>query len=229
MHPFQPKKHPKKGSYNKGQERVLQILQAARDILIESGYHSLTMRKIAAAVGITLGNLQYYYPSKQDLLTDLLDHVIDSYMVELDMVRHKAGDYPEDQLAAVVRYFIDDDGTRESTSFFPELWALSNHDAHAAERMFELYRKARLDFNDLISQINPKLSPKSREQIALFISASIEGLVPFVGYGKPFNSDIPAIKNIAVKSFINLVKLATNEDIAELELDESHFETVVAG
>jgi len=222
MEPFQLKNRPGTGNYDKGQKRLLNILQTSRDILIESGYHSLTMRKIAASAGITVGHLQYYYPSKKDLLTGLLDHVIESYMVELDQVRQLAGDIPEDQLEAVIRYLINDDGTKESTYFFPELWALANHDAHASERMQDLYRRSRTHFNELVSLINPKLNEKSRESIALFISASIEAQLLFVGHGKPFHDDISAIKNIAVKSFINLVKLSTDDDIEKIVVDDEN-------
>jgi AcrR family transcriptional regulator len=207
---------PGTGTYNKGQERIRQILEAARDILIDNGYSGLSMRKIATAVGITIGNLHYYYPSKKDLISDLLDHVISGYLEAFESTRSEAGTSQEDQFLAVISFIIDDLNTRETTYFFPELWAMANHDEVAAERMHELYRKARLDLNDLIGKLNPNLSNNEREQVALFISASMEGLTPFIGNGKPWEKKIPGIKNIAKKSFLHLVKTITSEEIKAL-------------
>jgi len=208
---------PGTGTYNKGQERIEQILEAARDILIDNGYSGLTMRKIATAVSITIGNLHYYYSCKKDLLADLQDHVIGDYLAAFENVRTEAGTLAEDQFTAVVGFIIDDLNNRRTTNFFPELWAMANHDEQAAERMHELYRKARLDLNELIGTLNPALSENEREQVALFISASMEGLTPFIGNGKPWESKIPGIKNIAVKSFLELVKTITNEEVAGLK------------
>lgn len=185
MRNIQLQNRPGTGTYLKGQERIVQILEAARNILIDSGYAGLSMRKIATAVGITIGNLHYYYPSKKDLIADLLDHVIQGYLQDSENTRREAGASPEDQFIAVIRLIIDDLNTRETTNFFPELWAMANHDETAAERMHELYCKARLDINELIAVLNPSLNEEEREQLALFISASMEGLTPFIGNGKP--------------------------------------------
>lgn len=217
MRSFKLQNRPGTGTYNKGQERIEQILAAARDILIDKGYSGLSMRKIAASVGITIGNLHYYYPSKKDLISDLLDHVIEGYLQAFDTAREEAGQSARDQFEALIRFIIDDLTTHETTNFFPELWAMANHDEQASERMHELYRKARLDINELVAQLNPTLTEQEREEVALFISASLEGLTPFVGRGKPWNPRLPHIKNIAIKSFVELVTNIRSEDIAGLK------------
>ena len=57
----------------KGNQRIDQIIRAARDTLIRAGYHGFTMRAVAAECEISVGNLNYYYASKADLLADLLE------------------------------------------------------------------------------------------------------------------------------------------------------------
>ncbi len=213
MRSIQLQVRPGTAAFSKGQERVLKILQSAQDLMISGGYHNLTLRKVAAGAGISVGNLNYYYSNKQDLLRDLLDTVIAAYIAEFDNVRQDAGVSLEDQFIAIVRFIIDDLGTQATTNFFPELWALANHDEHAAERMDALYTKARLVLNDLIASLNPALSDQSREQVALFISASMEGLTPFVGYQKPWANDRDAISNIAAISFLNLVRSISDDAI----------------
>ena len=58
---------------------------------MEAGYGGFTMRRIAARAGITIGNLNYYYRTKEDLLQDLLEYVINDYLVEFERRRQIAG------------------------------------------------------------------------------------------------------------------------------------------
>lgn len=48
--------------------RRREILAAASRLFRERGLHATGMREIAAALGMTAGNLYYYFPSKQELL-----------------------------------------------------------------------------------------------------------------------------------------------------------------
>ena len=204
---------PGTGVYAKGQKRILQILRAARDVLINEGYHQLTMRKVATRCGITVGNLNYYYPSKADLLRDLLDRVVDGYLLEFERIRGENHESATHQLEAIIRFLMEDLGSPETTVFFPELWALANHDAYSAERMDDIYVSARLVLNDLVAQINPALSKEQVGQVALVISASIEGHTMFIGHGKSWHPEREAIINIAVKSLTELAVSIRPADI----------------
>jgi AcrR family transcriptional regulator len=50
------------------ERRRREILGAASRLFRARGLHATGMREIAAALGMTAGNLYYYFPSKQDLL-----------------------------------------------------------------------------------------------------------------------------------------------------------------
>ena len=173
---------------------------------MEAGYAALTMRKVAARAGISIGNLNYYYRTKEDLLRDLLEYVINDYLEEFTRRRLIAGQSPEKQLQAVLVFWIEDLGTPETTIFFPELWALGNHDPHIAELVDDLYAKARQPLNELIPQINPTLTKKEAEQIALYMCAAMEGLTVFVGNGKSWSGQIKEIKQVTIRNFMELIK-----------------------
>ncbi len=190
----------------KGISRLISILNAAREVFIEAGYAALTMRKVAARAGISIGNLNYYYRTKEDLLRDLLEYVINDYLEEFARRRLIAGHSPEKQLLAVLTFWIEDLGTPETTVSFPELWALGNHDPHIAELVDDLYAKARQPLNELIPQINPTLTKKEAEQIALYMCAAMEGLTVFVGNGKSWSGQIKEIKQVTIRNFMELIK-----------------------
>jgi AcrR family transcriptional regulator len=193
------------GGYSRGREGHEQILRAALGLLIEQGYRAMSMRKVSAACGMKLGNLTYYFPTKEDLVRELLDAVISSYEIEFDAIVHEEGLSAEDRLIEICLLILEDIGTKKTTRIFPELWALSNHDPFVLDRVQELYSRARVVLNEIIAELNPSLPEDERETLALFISASMEGLTVFAGHEKPFQPQMPWLERIACKSFVTLV------------------------
>ncbi|MGN1388437.1 MAG: TetR/AcrR family transcriptional regulator [Bulleidia sp.] len=53
-------------------DRYQEILNTALDLFNRHGYENVTMRMISNALGISPGNLTYYFPKKIDILTALL-------------------------------------------------------------------------------------------------------------------------------------------------------------
>src|SRR2546427_10637071 len=47
-----------------------QIVRAAAESLLENGYAGTSVRAIASRAGVAIGNLQYYFPSKSELLVE---------------------------------------------------------------------------------------------------------------------------------------------------------------
>jgi AcrR family transcriptional regulator len=197
---------PGTATQQKGLSRLLSILDSARDIFMEEGYNSLTMRKVATKANISIGNLNYYYRTKEDLLRDLLDYFITPYLEEFDRARQQAGESPEKQIKAVLKFWLEDLGTPETTVFFPECWALSNHNSFVAELMDNLYSKAREPLNELIPQINPTLTQKESEQLALYMCASMEGLTMFAGFEKPWSTQLSSLKKMSIDNFMDIIK-----------------------
>src|ERR1700694_2369538 len=47
-----------------------QIIHAAAESLLENGYAGTSVRAIAPPAGVAIGNLQYYFPTKSELLVE---------------------------------------------------------------------------------------------------------------------------------------------------------------
>src|SRR5581483_8243141 len=54
------------------QEREQLILRAARELLMERGYHDMSIDEIAERVGISKGTVYLHFASKEDLVLALL-------------------------------------------------------------------------------------------------------------------------------------------------------------
>ena len=176
------------------------------DVLIKQGYKKLTLRQIALQAGIKVGNLTYYYSTKEALLKDLLESVLSAYLEEMERVVEASSDLPEDRFVAIIEYLIEDLNTRRTTGFFPELWALANHDDYVSELMENMYAAERQALYELIHAINPALDQKKTNELALFVSCSIEGMTMFVGAGKKQQDALQAMKALACKSFLHLIE-----------------------
>lgn len=208
----------REGGYQKGQETRELILRTALSILIEEGYRAMSMRRVAAACGMKFGNLTYHYRSREDLVRELLEAVIRSYEREFEQIIHMPGVPAEERLNRICNLVLDDIRSKKTTHFFPELWALSNHDSFVLERVQELYTRARAPLIEIIAEMRPDLEGAEHEVLALFISGSMEGLTIFAGYGKPFEPRMAQLERIAVRSFVAVVKTISREDIGGLHL-----------
>ena len=49
-----------------------EILETAKELFNKQGYEAVSMRDIAAGVGISVGNLTYHYPKKTDIVLALM-------------------------------------------------------------------------------------------------------------------------------------------------------------
>ena len=206
----------REGGYLKGHETRELILRTALSIMIEEGYRAMSMRRVASACGMKFGNLTYHYRSREDLVRELMEAVIRSYELEFVEIVHMPGVPAEERLRRVCMLILDDIRSKKTTHFFPELWALSNHDPFVLERIQELYVRARAPLVEIIAEMRPDLDENSRETIALFISGSMEGMTIFAGHAKPFEKRMPQIERIAVHSFLALVKSITADEIKGL-------------
>jgi AcrR family transcriptional regulator len=197
---------PREGGYVRGHETREEILRTALGLLVEEGYRAMSMRRVAAACGMRLGNLTYHFPTREDLVRALFEAVISSYEVEFAEIARLPDLAPEARLAAICRLILEDIRTKKTTHLFPELWALSNHDDFVLDRVQELYARARQPILEAIGHMRPDLDTASRQDLALFISAAMEGLTVFAGHGKPFEPRMPQQEAIAIRAFVDLVR-----------------------
>lgn len=205
------------GTYARGTETVATILKAALAVLIEEGAAAFTIRRIAAECGMKVGNVSYHFPRKEMLVQILLDELLESYDKLLERTVRQPGLSAEERLRMIIVLCLDDIAGKRTTRLFTELWALANHDAFIAERVQTFYQRVQDFIGEYVAQINPALSPDQVHTVALYISASMEGSTPFLGFGKPWAHKMTAFTSIAAKALVDLARTITPQDIREIE------------
>ena len=200
----------------RSRKAVSDILISARDVLVEQGYPRLTMRNVAERAGISVGNLNYYFANKQDLLRELLQAIIQGYVEDFSQIIHDKNRAAIDRFESVVRFIMGDLETRETTGFFPALWALANHDPVAAHEMDRIYDVEKGVLADLIAEVRPDLSEDQVNILALFVMGAIEGQTVFVGFKRKNSELLPVVTNAAAFGFRRLVSEIDGSEIARL-------------
>ncbi|VIO73947.1 TetR/AcrR family transcriptional regulator [Bradyrhizobium ivorense] len=113
------------------------IRKAGVRLIYENGYEAMSLRKLAAEVGIQAGSLYNHISTKQDLLFDLVQDHINDLLRELDLALAGKAD-PVEQLRAFVSFHVTYHMTRKREVFIAnsELRSLEpkNYDAVVALR-----------------------------------------------------------------------------------------------
>ena len=108
------------------------ILEAARSVLRERGYASLSTREVAAAAGVPLSQIHYHFGSKQGLVVALFEHLDAQLLERQDRMFH-------DQSLTLSRQwdlacdYLDDDLASGYVRVLQELWAAGWSDPEVAK------------------------------------------------------------------------------------------------
>lgn len=181
----------KKRAGTKGQKRRQQIIDAARQALIEGGYDSLVLRDVAQQIGITHGNLQYYFPTRNDLMMAIFDQAVEKYTDGMQEAVTEASTR-RGRLDAII-----DSGIAELKTPDVALWKMTWVQASHNEEVAAILKKE----NDLyeerlaeeLAQIAPGLSAKRRRHIARMIHAILDGLGIQYSYEDPDSAEMRAL------------------------------------
>ena len=114
----------------KGKIRRQQIIDAAKQTLIEGGSSSLVLRDVADQIGITHGNLQYYFPTKDDLLIAIFDQAVEKYTDSMKVAVSETSTR-KGRLDAIIDAGIKELNTPE-TSLWRMMMSLADHNPDMA-------------------------------------------------------------------------------------------------
>lgn len=164
----------------KGLGRALDILHAARALLAAEGYAGLSMRRVAADVGMSLSNVQHYYKSRDALLEALLLYTMDVFQKKMDGISAAMTSSSRiDQFLSTCDMFLEEITDPVTHAIFFELWALASRNAFASGLMDKMLARERKAIFNLIRGLNPAIDDDEYMQRAILMVAQVEGLMLF--------------------------------------------------
>lgn len=160
--------------------RTAELLEAARRLFAEQGFHATTVEDIAAAAGVAKGTVYLYYKSKHDVYWAALERGITELLHEIQ-TRLEAEASPEDKVRAFIaikiRYFeMNRDFFR---IYFSELGSGFSHPSQMPPQFEQMYlQQARILEAVLQQGIQDKAIREIRtDTAAVAISDLIRGII----------------------------------------------------
>lgn len=164
------------GKHQKGKERFAQILETAIDVLAFEGYSKFSMRTIAARTGMSLRNVQHYFPTKDVLFKSAVHKMLSDDSREAGLAIGKSQMSDEERLAAFIRYSIAINRSPRMRGFQFELWALATRDSFAAECRDHMTHEYCAFIHDVIKPLTPGLTRQARMRKAALLLSMLQGL-----------------------------------------------------
>lgn len=128
----------------KREDRISDIIQQTINILYEDGSSGLTMRKVATNCGMSLSNLQYYYPDRSALLKVTTEHFfsmcMDGIMSDWKNVKHGNAASVKAFVKKLLQKLIVPTDQNQSCIMFREIWSLSIRDKVLARDLLHYYK-----------------------------------------------------------------------------------------
>jgi AcrR family transcriptional regulator len=195
----------------------VKILEAARHLIADEGHHNFSMRGIAQKSGIHLKSLQYYFRTKQELLTSVANYTIEKYYFETydKMFAEKRAVAPRERFALMLDHLLADLSDPFTARLFPELWALANHDEDVAAALDLFYVRHIASIEKMVIALNPTLSADVALHRAALAAMTIEGLVLILGHGKTKRAEYEGLLSVTKETILRLVMLPTQTEPAE--------------
>jgi AcrR family transcriptional regulator len=183
---------------DKGSSTATRILEEAKNILVEDGFLGLSFRAIAKRTGTTVGNIGYYYGTKDDLMVDLAEYIFDRWEFRLQRDMPPSMTDRREKFRYFIRYMIDQNKQRKTMFLLLEMWAMANRSLAVSKMMDTFYGRLRDSIDGMIADLNPKMAADTHALRAALITTQIEGLMILVGPRKPKHRELDGIEDEAL-------------------------------
>lgn len=152
------------------------ILDATEGLLLEVGSTGLTMRSIATSSGISLGNLQYHFPTREDVLLALLNRFLTPYEERLGNFPERTSENVAEALGFVFKTVLNDPDFDRCATIYKEIWAASNHSEEMRNALNNYYRRLAEFYRKLLSNVAaPQADPEKIGRAAAAMLPVLEG------------------------------------------------------
>lgn len=162
-----------------GLHRREHLLDVATQALIEVGNAKSSMRDIAERAEVRLGHLQYYFPTRGDLIRAVLERTMDRSLRRVAEVTAPAGDVADpfgvspEQLVTVL---LSEQSDPLLVRLYVEIWAIAAKDEAVAAVTRAFYQRYVGLVVDFIERCQPDLSERRRWGRARVFVGLLEGI-----------------------------------------------------
>lgn len=192
--------------------RVVEILEAASDLLREGGFEAFSMRRVAERAAMALSALQHHFPTRADLLHEVIEHRLAWYGSALAERLSSLPDDPERLFLGVVDWLLDDIRFEPTASFTVQLWAFAAYDGDARLMLDRFMSRYRGFLAKIMCGLNPSLPELEALTRAAAITVMIDGTALLLAPGKPSHPELLDLHETIRSAALRLAKGASVAD-----------------
>ena len=184
---------------------TLKIVRAAKSVFLASGGSQFSIRGVAKQAGLSMGAVQHFYPTRDQLIAALLEYVTNDYEAEWERVCRELPFNGEERLMRAIEYLAGDIFLTETRQFFFSLWALSCHNKFAASLQEDMYAQHARNLASFVGAARPDYSERECLDAAMQIAALIDGLMLFTAPGTKHFASRGALVRTVKKAVTKLI------------------------
>jgi AcrR family transcriptional regulator len=162
---------------------AMRILQAAIRLFIKAGGSGFTTRGVAKEAGLSLGAVQHFFRTRDQLMEAMLEQFLSEYRQAYDRLAAELPFNGEARLMGALAYLVADAWRPDARRFFFNLYALSCHSPFVARLFNQVYAHHRRRIAGFIGAARPNLSEQQCYDFALEVAALLEGLMIYTAPG----------------------------------------------
>jgi AcrR family transcriptional regulator len=162
---------------------AMRILRAAIRLFIKAGGTGFTTRGVAKEAGLSLGAVQHFFRTRDQLMAAMLEQFLSEYGQAYDRLSAELPFNGEARLMGALDYLVADAWRPDARRFFFNLYALSCHNPFVARLFNEVYVHHRRRIAGFIGAARPNLTEQQCYDFALEVAALLEGLMVYTAPG----------------------------------------------
>jgi AcrR family transcriptional regulator len=161
-----------------GNRTAQRVIDAARELLTDEGCGGFSMRNVAARASMRLSNVQYYFPTRDDLIRALFSDADRRYRRAFAEVLERAPNDRVGRFEAVIDFNLHDIAQASTRGYFLQFWALLiSLDPKTGSLLNDLYAFDIQILSERIAELAPQIASSEARRRATLLAALIEGLM----------------------------------------------------
>jgi AcrR family transcriptional regulator len=160
----------------KGARRIEQIVQTGADMLLRHGLWAVNKRRIANELGISDGNVGYYFPTRKTLWSAIVHYELDEYYRRHQLPSQLPEDDHRGRFDEYILRYVGEYQDRFVRIFFSQILTVAEVNESIAEFRDQIYEGFLALCIERARPLVPELDEQELEQRALLVVALLEGL-----------------------------------------------------
>lgn len=158
-----------------------QIIESAIHLIEHESPLQFSVARVARKIGISQGNLTYYFPKKDDLIQVVVERLISRYTENFDFNKDRLDS--EVISSNFLKFLLADAVNPTTINTFLFLWLNAQSNPETAKQLSRFYKTA-IDRHLALSKLQGTCLEQRATFALLTVAGVVNGMIPIMGIAK---------------------------------------------